>query len=86
MSIEFELQLRLTLTSLLQAPNHERNLGEVRIVLMEKMIFLRLDFVLVFLMPQDLCLPVLLTEKHLSNTEFQGHFPPQCNEGSVLGL
>lgn len=28
----------------------------------------------------------VFTRKHLSNTEFQGHFSPQCNEGRVLGL
>lgn len=38
-SMEFELQLRLTLTSLLKAPNRERNLGAVRVVLMEEDIF-----------------------------------------------
>lgn len=38
-NIESELQLRLALTSLLQAPDHERNLGEVWVVLMEQGIF-----------------------------------------------
>lgn len=38
-STELGLQLRLTLTSLLLAPNPERNLSEVRIVLKEQDIF-----------------------------------------------